>query len=157
MKTCLHCGIELTDKNWHPSCKKKGYYICKTCQKAETRKHYLKNRDKIIARSMKRYNLIKTDTKFLAKRNKTNREYYTHRGGKQRAREARERRYKEIVISLGSKCEQCGFDDLRALEIHHKNGRPKNEQKRKIINKNYPLKRLQLLCSNCHQIIHHSH
>lgn len=63
---------------------------------------------------------------------------------------------------FGGKCENCGFADHRALELHHINRDGKDH--RKILGSQYlriicktdtaELKKiLQLLCSNCHQII----
>ena len=41
------------------------------------------------------------------------------------------------VIEMGSKCEWCGFDDIRALQLHHTSERE-----------------YLLLCANCHCILH---
>lgn len=63
---------------------------------------------------------------------------------------------------FGSKCEKCGFEDHRALELHHINRDGKYHRKTlgsqylRIICKTDTVqlkKILQLLCSNCHQII----
>lgn len=31
MKLCIKCEVVLTDKNWYPSERKRGNYICKRC------------------------------------------------------------------------------------------------------------------------------
>lgn len=43
-------------------------------------------------------------------------------------------------------CEQCGFDNVLALEVHHKDKNRKNNK----------LENLELLCCNCHSIRHKS-
>lgn len=59
---------------------------------------------------------------------------------------------------LGNKCQLCGFDNIIALDIHH----PKNQEKGWKHNQNrwvrYWKERysIQLVCANCHRIIHHS-
>lgn len=52
----------------------------------------------------------------------------------------RNRRLKESEM----KCERCGFDDPRALQVHHKDKNRKNNR----------LENLELLCANCHLIEH---
>lgn len=44
------------------------------------------------------------------------------------------------------KCERCGFDNIIALEVHHKD---KNRNNNKLEN-------LEILCCNCHTIHHRS-
>jgi len=66
---------------------------------------------------------------------------------------------------FGGKCQWCGFDDIRALQIDHINGVPKGLRSTKgnphrggiklyraIINGTYPQSDFQLLCSNCNWI-----
>lgn len=43
-----------------------------------------------------------------------------------------------------AKCEECGFDNILALEVHHKDGDRKNNH----------IDNLELLCCNCHTIKH---
>jgi len=84
------------------------------------------------------------------------------------ARQARFKRYwkarKAIVDALGGKCIKCGFNDFRALEIHHKLGGGGEERKKYgngIQLNDYRYYRdmlkhpddLELLCSNCHSIL----
>ena len=42
------------------------------------------------------------------------------------------------------KCEECGFDNILALEVHHKDGDRKNNS----------IDNLELLCCNCYTIKH---
>jgi hypothetical protein len=64
------------------------------------------------------------------------------------------KRFLYIFESKGNKCERCGFDNLSAFQIHHKNGQ--KDKPRDWMNKNYDLNRLELLCANCHSIEHYS-
>jgi len=71
---------------------------------------------------------------------------------------------KEAILALGGECMLCEFDDIRALEIHHKLGG--GGQERKLYGNGVPLNNyqyyqgilnhlgeLELLCSNCHSIV----
>ena len=60
----------------------------------------------------------------------------------------------EVYKSLGGKCNKCGFKDIRAMQIHHKDGN--KERKRDWMNKTYNLNKIELLCANCHCIITHN-
>lgn len=63
---------------------------------------------------------------------------------------------------LGNKCNICGIDDLRVLQIDHikairrkDNSDPYESGSRlrqRIYNRSRNLKNLQILCANCHQI-----
>lgn len=69
------------------------------------------------------------------------------------------KRKKDILIKLGGKCKNCGFDRVAALQIHHKIGKGKPNGKRYggdyMRLKNYPLEGLEILCANCHAILHY--
>lgn len=60
-----------------------------------------------------------------------------------------QRRRKEIIEGLGSKCSKCGSTEN--LEIHHKEGR---ERFRDYIKNGYDLTKLDLLCLKCHKKAH---
>ena len=53
--------------------------------------------------------------------------------------------FKKILIIDIGKCEICGNKDKRVLILHHKN----------FDNKNNLRENLQLICANCHMIIHY--
>ena len=48
---CRVCGVELTDKNWYPSHKKVGNYICIACRKLRSKQY-----NAIHKKEMKEYN-----------------------------------------------------------------------------------------------------
>lgn len=48
------------------------------------------------------------------------------------------------LSSCENKCEDCGIDDIRVLQIHHKDENRKNNK----------LENLTILCANCHLIRH---
>lgn len=55
------------------------------------------------------------------------------------------RQYRRIKLENSKiECEVCKIDDIRVLEVHHKDRNRKNSN----------LDNLQLLCANCHLIIH---
>lgn len=67
---------------------------------------------------------------------------------------------KELVLSLGGECERCGYKEcLSALSFHHIDPKTKDpdwvklrRRKPEFIQKE--LKKCQLLCLNCHTLIH---
>lgn len=50
----------------------------------------------------------------------------------------------KALKEFGPICNRCGFDDIRAIEVHHKD-RDRN---------NNELSNLEVLCANCHSIEH---
>jgi 5-methylcytosine-specific restriction endonuclease McrA len=60
-----------------------------------------------------------------------------------------------VIYYYGGCCAECGFADLRALELHHINydGKENRVSYGQIVKKGYP-DGLQLLCANCHKIAH---
>lgn len=68
-------------------------------------------------------------------------------------------RKKEIIKKLGSKCEICGNEDYRVLDIDHKDKSKKkmtrNEKtslQKRVIEWGKNLDNLRILCANCHRI-----
>ena len=64
-----------------------------------------------------------------------------------------------IIKKLGGKCSKCGIDDVRVLDINHKDmawkGRLKSLNlffRMKDWLKNLAKNNLELLCANCHRI-----
>lgn len=68
-------------------------------------------------------------------------------------RKYQRQRYLEVVAKLGSVCGRCGFEDIRALQIHHKHSKTK-KHRRDFISRNYDLTKVELICANCHAIEH---
>ena len=64
----------------------------------------------------------------------------------------------KLYAYLGNKCQLCGFDNVVALDIHHPNGKDKHWKRNQNRWVRYwkERKSIQLICSNCHRIIHHS-
>lgn len=75
------------------------------------------------------------------------------------AKRKRRQRRKELIDLYGGKCERCGFDDWRALQIDHVNNNG-YEERQDMQPKRYYQKikqgvgtgEYQLLCANCNQI-----
>lgn len=131
-------------------------------RKQKRHESYLRYRDKNIARTkvyymshkvhlnqlaVKRYQLkVQNDPKFREKR----RGYSLKQGRALRSKII-------LIIQKQGSCEQCGFSDIRALQIHHSNGRKKNRPKndynsmQEIIDGKVPY---EILCANCHMILH---
>ena len=61
-----------------------------------------------------------------------------------------------LIQKRGNKCERCGINDSRVLILHHPNGLTFNRrnisEKIKEI-RNHP-ENLEIICYNCHAIIH---
>ena len=67
-----------------------------------------------------------------------------------------------FIESRGGKCEMCGFEDYRALQIDHINGNGTADRKRRgpaivfvDIWRHDATERYQILCANCNQIKRH--
>jgi len=71
----------------------------------------------------------------------------------------------ELVISLGGKCEICGYNNnLAGLCFHHKDGNDKTLKldSRHLANNNLErikkeVKKCQLVCHNCHMELHYKY
>ena len=50
----------------------------------------------------------------------------------------------KAIAEKGAECEVCGFDDERAIVVHHIDGDRQNND----------IDNLQVLCANCHMIAH---
>lgn len=142
----------------------------------ELRKEYRqRNRDKLLAQQRA----------FYQKHPEKSKEYESHRNKEQRDKWQKEyvaihrkhlsecgriaalKRYKEarkaIVEVLGGKCVNCGFNDIRALEVHHKQGNGNKERRNRmgtLVNDYRYYRQMlthlsdyELLCSNCHAIL----
>lgn len=67
-----------------------------------------------------------------------------------------------FIESRGGRCEQCGFDDYRALQIDHVHGNGHSERLRRgpaivyvDVWKPSAADKYQVLCANCNQIKRH--
>lgn len=131
--------------------------VTKETQRARNREWYKNNRD-YWRQHVKEYNQrIKKENPELHKaRLKAKRKYSRKRSKENRNYQQRwkTKRLLEIFASRENKCELCEFDNVLALQLHHKNGRPNGETKTKILTKSYPPELIQVLCANCHQIAH---
>jgi len=73
-------------------------------------------------------------------------------------RNQRHSQRKKLIEMLGNVCKKCGTNDIRVLQIDHKN--PIGQKNRlsgvllvrAIITKKENISNLQLLCANCHMI-----
>ncbi len=57
----------------------------------------------------------------------------------------------ERINSLGGKCEVCGNDDIRVLEMHHLSKKEKGNDFR---TERFSKHKWKLLCANCHRLHH---
>src|SRR5688572_23978658 len=82
------------------------------------------------------------------------------------AERVRLKRYRSEILSLlGNECCQCGFTDLRAMNIDHKFGGGTKDRYRcgsnfykRVLDRIRSGKHdLQLLCANCNQIKRYTH
>lgn len=152
-------------------------YKCKTCVSKCKKKEYERNKNSYLEKAKLRYSNNKERIKEYA-RNRYNakkeelikkaRGYYQKNKNLIRYKQNQysKRMYSDLRIKainiLGSKCQICGFDDIRALQIDHVDGGGRKH--RKIYSnflKYYKLiiedtlkngGRYQLLCANCNTI-----
>lgn len=82
--------------------------------------------------------------------------YYEHREKQKKLNLNRRRnRRSDIIKRKDGKCELCGFNDARALVLHHINGVDESNNRLSYLKEDYDLSKIQLLCRNCHAIIHY--
>lgn len=58
----------------------------------------------------------------------------------------------ELIELAGSKCLKCGFDDVRALVVHHPNHDRKYSQVSELKQMLLGHTKYEVLCQNCHAI-----
>lgn len=72
----------------------------------------------------------------------------TYRTGRSGCNATRVRRLKRLLIELyGPRCNQCGYDNLNILQVHHRVPRAHGGTD--------DLDNLDILCPNCHMTDHH--
>ncbi len=122
-----------------------------------------KHQDVIKARTKKWYAENKDDPKLRRRQLEYSHKHYFD--NQERKSEYSHNRWLkmrlELLEYLGGKCERCGFDDYRALQIDHVNGGGVREMKN-LKSLKSPIKYLeriknnrseyQLLCANCNWI-----
>ncbi len=94
---------------------------------------------------------------------KRNKDYYNKRAALYHRRQMRKWR-RRVFKLLGDQCQRCGFDDERALQLHHSNRDGKKHRGRKGSTVAYyrqlireiktDSSKIELLCANCHAIEH---
>lgn len=104
--------------------------------------------------SIRKYHTLEEKKAAQAAASKRYKQRHPERVGKSR------RRLRDSVLALlGSVCTQCGFSDVRALQVDHINGGGHKERAEKgwvgilrDILKYGPQNKYQLLCANCNAI-----
>lgn len=86
-----------------------------------------------------------TCSKACSNRKRTGIKYRT--GSKQSKSRHSDRLKRWLIEERGDTCERCGFDTTKILIVHHKIGRDKPDSDE--------LHNLELLCPNCHALIHY--
>ncbi len=121
-------------------------------QKQRFKKYYQKNREKLLQRrkdlyySRREYELAGRRQYFLENKE----------GCYKRVHDWTKKRIVEIWIDLGNKCCRCGYDNVVALEVHHKDGTKQKERRSRDYTKlGYDLNRIELICANCHKVEHY--
>lgn len=120
-------------------------------EKERMKRYYQKNRKRLISNQrLYRNNHLeecRKRNKEYAKRNKSKVAILT-RNWVQRKRES------IIQGKLGGKCIRCGNDDIRVLEVNHKEVKTKRGR-RDWYTRGFDLRKVELLCANCHRIEHY--
>lgn len=139
---------EYRDKNKDNIQKHKHKYYLRSMDicKANGRRNYLRHKQRYIKRAKvwKKYNLLKVKL--------CNRNYRINHPNA--SVEWTVKRTIDVYNKFGNKCSKCGFSNVIALQIHHKNEKDKERKKdwRKL---DYDLNKVELLCANCHMIFHY--
>ena len=128
----------MTSQNKKPKTK-----FCKSCQKRKAIKNFPKRYDKSATQGQLSPECRKCRQAKISKRKSKLRELV--------------RQYK---ASKG--CKICGYNDERALVLHHKDRKEKTLEVSNMISRAYAQKTIfqevekcDVLCQNCHSILHH--
>lgn len=62
-----------------------------------------------------------------------------------------------LIVKAGGKCLKCGFDDVRALVVHHAKHDRTEDQLSELRLMYLGKRKYQVLCENCHAIITKEH
>ena len=146
---CEFCGNEFRPTEYHPYQK---YCSRKCCWKRNNRRYYAAHRKEILARTQA-YNESHQDQ----------RRAYREATREQRKIAAKKRvsegaRYLNDILDLRG-CERCGINDIRVLEFHHREPREKvfgirRSKTRSKTTLDAEIAKCDILCANCHLIIH---
>lgn len=123
-----------------------------------------KNKDRYAKYAREHYHRVKADPERLAQREAVRKEWYEKNKPllleKQRLKK-RERKLQAIEY-LGGLCVSCGHSHHPAVfEFHHRNPAEKDRDPSKLLNATWErlkaeLDKCDLLCANCHRMLHHS-
>ena len=134
MKKCYICKEEkskdLFDKNRTRKDNLSNY--CKECNKKRQRKYYHENKERM--------------SEF-------------RKDSKKRLRKRRLEKYLKYLKSFKIKCLDCGINDFRIIEWHHRNPLEKEENISRLIYSSWvkfliEVEKCDPLCRNCHAIRH---
>ena len=122
-------------------------------QKEYMKKYYKKNKKRLLnRRNLWRKNHLKQDRE-------TRYDYFIHHKKEcyHRTNRWNRKRFIEICNILGNKCNRCGYDNIIALEVHHKDrSKRKNRKCRDYLQIDYDLNKIELICANCHKLEHYT-
>lgn len=111
----------------------------------------INNPEKRAEYQRKRLERYHADSEYRAKRLASARE------AKERAKLVNAQARLKLIQELGGKCVSCGFSNIKALIIHHKG----QKNRKDLINRLFRYEvlekekdHLELLCANCHLIVH---
>lgn len=114
----------------------------------ENKKEYDRKQNKIVLDQK-----VKSDPEYY---NKRFRKWYKQ--NKEKSDNQSKIRHRTLIKRkieyLGGKCTKCGIDDKRVLQLHHKN-KPKKGEMRQASWKLIKNGEVELLCANCHLIVHY--
>lgn len=127
--------------------------------KGYLRKYYQEKREKVL-QQQREYDARTPERKNRRHTPEYDKEYRRrHPQDRRDAKEYRRRRRKELLGLLGGKCEKCGIDDWRVLQIDHINGGGRKERasgydfnaiRRDVLE--HGREKYQVLCANCHAL-----
>jgi len=141
LKVCYRCGTEFLPTSGNQK-------YCQTCipiaDKERKRKYYLKNKEKYIEQHKKYRKSHKKD-------------YIRY------SREWNQKLKIKYIKILGGKCNNCNIsldrNNACIFDFHHINNEDK-ESAHEYRTKDFETKikegKIELLCSNCHRLVHHS-
>lgn len=149
-KRCAKCECELTIDSWLPSARKRRIRRCRECHK-KICKDWAKRNPENQRRRTARWRL--RNPEYGQRKYRENISQF-----KERARISLWNVKSRAFLILGGKCACCGNDDIRVLQVNHKNGGGTQEKRhgaemyKAIIDGIRLTDDLDLRCANCNLI-----
>lgn len=127
-------------------------------------KYIEKNREQYNGYARAHYHRVMADPERAAKRKAVRGKWYAENKELvlQKQKEKKRARKQEAIAYLGGVCKECGEEFHPAIfEFHHRDPTTKDRDPSKLLSLKWEtvkeeLDKCDLLCANCHRLVHHN-